>query len=98
MVRFAAPTGTKESLAGDLIFLVALIDAAEFVLVNIARGALEGSSAASLEIVPLGGLYIASGSLGISAVAPAVCPLASGGFWGSDDVGGIIGCVRVRAS
>jgi hypothetical protein len=39
-----------------LTLLAVLRDAVEFVLVNMARGALEGNAAVSFEIVPLGGL------------------------------------------
>jgi hypothetical protein len=41
---------------GGLLFLEVFSDTAEFVLVNMARGALVGRAAVSLEMVPLGGL------------------------------------------
>jgi len=73
--------GTKYSSIGPAlgVLMTFEIDVVEFVLVNIARGALEGSSAASLEMVPLAGLYIASGSLGIPPAEPAEPELDTGG-------------------
>lgn len=58
LVWFAGALGGAAGPTGGccLWFLTVLSDAAEFVLVNMARGALEGSAAVSLEIVPLGGL------------------------------------------
>ena len=102
---FVGPDGltwpNASSAPADLALLKVFKEVVELVLVNMARGALEGSSAASLEIVPLGGLYMASGTRGRSAMTPAGAGSASGasgglcGPWGS---GGTMGCVRMRGS
>ena len=58
LARFAGALAGTEASGGvcGLLIFAAFNDAAEFVLVNMARGALEGSAAVSLEMVPLGGL------------------------------------------
>jgi hypothetical protein len=57
LVRFAGELVDGGVWEGSgLVFLIVLTEVLEFVLVNIARGALEGSAAVSLEMVPRGGL------------------------------------------